>query len=56
MFTAIERIIVDWCEANGLKCECPEGEWLADVGDDQPSISLTALAYAICDHIPQHRS
>ncbi len=47
MFTEIERVIVDWCEANSIPVECRDGEWFMMSEDGDFPFSLTELANAV---------
>jgi hypothetical protein len=51
MFREIERVIVDWCEANSIPVEHQDGEWFAISNEDDFQASLTALANAVVGKI-----
>ena len=51
MFTEIERVIVDWCEANSIPVEHRNGEWFAVSTEEDFQANLTELANAITGKI-----
>ena len=52
-FATVERIIVDWFEANGFEPDAQNGDWKVEIPETEIVISLTELAAAIAGRISQ---